>query len=122
MRQEATCLVGEGSPSCELVFVSTKGSPYARFRRALDTGNLTLIRGAAAELPQVPLDDALRICLLLRHKEPASYGRAAVRWIARFALERKSATLGDLRIAAEAFEELPTDPEWAVGVLSELCH
>ncbi len=100
--------------------MSTKGGSYARLRRALDTGNLTLIRGAATELPQVPLDDALRVCLPLRDKEPESYGRAAVRWIARFALERKDATLVDLRVAAEAFEALPTDPEWATEVLDRM--
>ena len=77
------------------------------------------IRGAAWSSPG-PLDETLRLCLLLRDKEPASYGRAAVRWIARFALERKGATVAHLRVAAEAFEELPTDPEWAVGVLEEL--
>ena len=43
------------------MFVSIRGSPYAHFRRALDTGNLALIRTAAAELPQINLDDALRI-------------------------------------------------------------
>jgi hypothetical protein len=101
--------------------VSTKGSPYARFRRALDTGNLELIRGGAAELPQVPLDDALRICLLLRRAEPARYGRAVVRWLGRYCLERQDATLQDLHLAVEAFEGLPSDPEWAVGVLSGLC-
>ena len=41
------------------VFVSIKGGSYARFRRALDTGNLTLVRAAAAELPTINLEDAL---------------------------------------------------------------
>jgi hypothetical protein len=102
--------------------VSTKGSSYARFRRALETGNLTLIRGAAAELPQVPLDDALRICLLLRSSEPARYGRAVVRWLGRYCLEQPGATLSDLLLAAEAFEALSSDPEWAFGVLKQLCR
>jgi hypothetical protein len=101
--------------------VSTKGSSYVRFRRALDSGNLALIRGAAAELPQVPLDDALRVCLLLRDKEPARYGRAVVRWLGRYCLEQRGATLSDLLLAAEAFEGLSSDPEWATGVLKKLC-
>jgi hypothetical protein len=59
----------------EHVFVPTKGGPYARFRRALDSGNLTLVRAAAAELPAVNLEDALRICLLLRDADrPATSG------------------------------------------------
>jgi hypothetical protein len=42
---------------------------------ALGTGNLALIRTAAAELPQINLDDALRICLVIREREPASFDR-----------------------------------------------
>ena len=48
------------------VRVTSDGSAYARFRRALETGNELLVLTAARELPQVALDDALRICLVLR--------------------------------------------------------
>ena len=41
------------------MFVSIKGSPYARFRRALQTGNPTMVQAAAAELPQLSLSDAM---------------------------------------------------------------
>jgi hypothetical protein len=41
------------------MFVTSQGSAYARFRRALKTGNINVIRGAAAELPRVDLGDAL---------------------------------------------------------------
>jgi hypothetical protein len=81
-----------------------------------------LIRGAASELPQVPLDDALRVCLLLRDKEPARYGRAVVRWLGRYCLEQPGATLANLQLAMDAFEALPVDPEWAIGVLSKFCR
>jgi hypothetical protein len=47
------------------VFVTRDGSPYARFRRALETGNELLVVSAARELPRIALDDALRICLAL---------------------------------------------------------
>jgi hypothetical protein len=33
--------------------MTSQGSPYARFRRALKTRNLTIIRAAAAELPRI---------------------------------------------------------------------
>ena len=59
-------------PLCEHAFVSIKGGSYSRFRRALDTGNLTLVRAAAAELPTITLDDALRICALYRADPPAT--------------------------------------------------
>jgi hypothetical protein len=39
--------------------MASQGSPYGRFQRALKTGNLQIIRSAAAELPSVDLGDAL---------------------------------------------------------------
>ena len=101
--------------------MSIKGGSYANFRRALDSGNLLLIRAAAAELPHAPpLADALRICLLLRDGEPGSYNRAVVRWLGRFCLERPNATLADILDAAGAFDRLPTQPEGSARLLRNL--
>jgi hypothetical protein len=47
--------------------VTSQGSPYVRFRRALDTGNATIALAAAAELDFVSLPDALELVLLLVH-------------------------------------------------------
>ena len=58
--------------------------------RALDTDNLALIRTAASELPQVSLDDALLICLVIREREPELFDRAACRWLARYATDRRA--------------------------------
>jgi hypothetical protein len=99
--------------------VSIKGSPYAGFRRALDTGNLALIRTAAAELPQVNLDDALRICLVIREREPASFDRAACRWLARYAAERR-ATLARLAVALAALDLMREDPYLAIELLERM--
>jgi hypothetical protein len=74
------------------VRVTSGGSPYVRFRRALDSGNLTLVRAAAAELPRVELGDALRIVWLMRDDDQL-YERACVRWLGRFCLEAPQATL-----------------------------
>ncbi len=79
------------------MFVTSDGSPYARFRRALGTGNQLLVLAAARELPRVGLDDALRICLVLRDGDPERYDRACVRWLGRFALEARGATIHDVR-------------------------
>jgi hypothetical protein len=103
------------------VFVSTKGSPYSRFKRALATGNLALVRAAAAELPSVALGDALAICLLMSERNDDRYERAAVRWLARLAVERPAIALGDLRHALIAFEALPHNPVAARQSLAELC-
>jgi hypothetical protein len=101
--------------------VTSDGSPYARFRRALETGNELLVLGAARDLPQIALDDALRICLVLRDGDPRRYERAAVRWLGRFALEARAVTIRDLRAAAAALEALPTKTGEAMEQLQRLC-
>jgi hypothetical protein len=64
--------------------VTSQGSSYARFRRALDRGNVLDALSSASELEHVGLAEALELCLLLREKEPARYTRAALRWHGRF--------------------------------------
>src|SRR6476646_4672852 len=108
-------------PVCEHVFVSSTGSPYARFRRALATGNLQLVHAAALELPRVDLEDALRICLLMSTADDARYERAAVRWLARASLETPTMRLEDVRMGLIAFEALPYNPGAARQTLAELC-
>lgn len=106
---------------CEHTFVSVKGSPYARFQRALRLGRLDQIRDAAAELPHVDLVDALAVCLLMGAQGDGRYDRAATRWLARFALERQSVTLADVRTAVAALNALPRDPAAARRTLAALC-
>ena len=101
--------------------MTSDGSAYARFRRALDTGNELLVLTAARELPQVALDDALRICLVLRDGDRRRYDRAAVRWLGRFALEARAVTIRDLRAAAAALDALPTHSAEAMEQLQRLC-
>ena len=79
------------------------------------------MRAAAAELPTIRLDDALRVCLLIRDRDPERYERAALRWVGRFALEASTATLADVRAAADALSRLPTDAEDAMSDLRRLC-
>ena len=101
--------------------MTSQGGPYARFKRALAGGNLLLIRSAAAELPHAPpLNDALRICLLLRDAEPVVYERAVVRWLGRFCLERPKATLADVLEAAKALDRMPGQPEGSERLLRNL--
>jgi len=106
--------------ACEHAFVSIKGSPYARFRRALETGNLALIRGAAAELPSVDLADALTVCQLMREGEPGAYEAAALRWLSRLCAER-AVSLDDVLEAAVALRRLEDAP-WAADALRELAQ
>jgi hypothetical protein len=72
-------------------------SPYSRFRRAIRSGYLALTHATAAELPYVPMADALAILLVLdaEHEgrfEPA----AAVRWAGRLAIEAPGLDLAEL--------------------------
>jgi hypothetical protein len=67
--------------------VSSQGSAYHRFRRALDRGNVTEALSAATEIPVVGLVEALELTLLLADRDPAKYERAALRWHARFMRE-----------------------------------
>jgi hypothetical protein len=100
--------------------MTSQGSAYARFRRALKTGNLTLIRNAAAELPRVDLADALAVCVAIRRAEPGRFERAALRWLARFCLERREATLAQVQAAARAFDNITDEPA-ALESLERLC-
>ncbi len=101
--------------------MTSDGSAYTRFRRALDTGNEHLVTAAALELPRVALDDALRICLVFRHGDPERYERAAVRWLGRFALEARGVTIDVLRAAANALDALPERAPEAMEQLQALC-
>jgi hypothetical protein len=95
------------------------GHPYPRFQRALATGNLHLIRAAAAELPRVDLADALAVCMAIREAEPQRFERAALRWLARYAVE-KAASVAEVRAAADAFATMLQRPEDALDTLRRL--
>lgn len=101
--------------------MTSEGRPYARFRRALDGASIEVIRSAAAELDRVGLDDGLAICLRFLELEPETYPRAASKWVARLALERKL-TLGESQLALSSLAALD-GPAARAGAeaLIELC-
>jgi len=71
--------------------MTAQGHPYARFRRALATGNARIAEAAARDVEHIALRDALELCLLYRD-DPERYERAAARWIARLIAERPKIT------------------------------
>lgn len=101
--------------------MTSDGSAYSRFRWALETRNLNLVVAAARELPQVSLDDALRVCLLLRDGHPDRFQRAAVRWLGRFALEARGVTIDDVLVAGDALALMPEQPAAAMESLQAIC-
>jgi hypothetical protein len=103
------------------MFVTSQGSPYARFSRALTTGNLLLVRAAALELPRVDLPDALRICLLIHRGDPDRYEQAAIRWLGRLCLEHPELGFDELAEGLAAFQALPSQPAPARLALRALC-
>ena len=100
--------------------MSIKGSPYARFRRALATGNIHTIRGAAADLPHVGLDDALRIVFVVRD-DADLFERASIRWLGRLCLEYPVG-LEDVEAAMAALKLLPSQPVRGRAALEALGH
>jgi hypothetical protein len=62
---------------CEHSFVGSHGSDYGRFRHALDSGNLTVARAAAAGLEYVGFAEALELILQILEHELETYLRAA---------------------------------------------
>jgi hypothetical protein len=68
--------------------VTSQGSAYSQFSRALDRRNF-LLAWMAAELPKVPLADALSLLLLALDQQPCRFERAAPRWHARVCAEAR---------------------------------
>ncbi len=101
--------------------MTSSGSPYARFQRALGTGNLNVVRAAAAELPRIGVAEAASILLVILRVEPDQYERAAVRWLGRLCLERTRVDLEDLSRAASALVALPEQPDSARPLLADVC-
>ena len=86
------------------MFVTAAGSPHSRLLRALERGNLELVRLAAVECARIDLEDALRILLLIRDQDPDRYERAAVRWSGRMLASRPTvgfARAGEILANAE---------------------
>lgn len=92
--------------------MTSSGSPYARFQRALATGKLPIVLTAAAELPTVDLRDALAILGLIAVQDPDRYAPAAARFMQRLAAERPL-TLEQQREALAALELMPREPHTA---------
>jgi len=91
------------------------GRPYARFKRALSTRDLLLIRAAALECPHIDLHDALTIIDLYREKDPRRLERACLRWLARYCTE-KAATVEDVGLVSAAQPAERLHRELGLGV------
>jgi hypothetical protein len=105
---------------CEHAFVTSQGSAYGRFRRALGTRNPTLAFAAARQLPSLSLADAHALCA----DDPPRYRRAAGRWHTRFCAEARNVSLTEAQLALAALEGLadPFTAAPAAEALAGLCE
>jgi hypothetical protein len=85
--------------------VTSQGSAYSQFKRALEHRNFLLAWTMAAELPKVPLADALALLLLALDQQPWRFERAAPRWHARLCAEARL-TLAEAQLAVSALDAL----------------
>jgi hypothetical protein len=88
----------------------------------MEQGDLEWFRRNAARLGPIRLTDALRICLIVRDREPQLYEQAAVRWLGRFALEARNLSLADFDFAIQAMAALPREADNAMERLAILCR
>jgi hypothetical protein len=100
--------------------VTSLGSALTRYRRAIETQSIVVAELSAREMGRVPLGDALSLVTLYAASGSPKAEPAAVRWLARLALERPRTTIGDLQLAAAALAQLSERPKTAVRTLLEL--
>jgi hypothetical protein len=102
--------------------VTTQGTAYSQFKRALERRNFMLAWTMAAELPKVPLADGLELLLLARDLEPARFDRAVPRWHARLCSEQQLSS-GEAQLALAALNALPgPGVRSAVQSLAAVCE
>jgi hypothetical protein len=81
--------------------VTSQGSAYSQFRRAIERRNAMVAWGMASELPKIDLGDALALVLLALEHDAPRFDRAAVRWHSRLCREAPL-TLDEAQLAAKS--------------------
>jgi hypothetical protein len=95
--------------------------PYPVVRRRLDRAlaarDLEAVQAAARELPGgLGLADALAVVVVMEELDDPRFGRAAVRFLGRFAAECGGVGLGEIGAALEALDALPASDAHATLV------
>jgi len=95
-------LIARPALACEHVFVTSQGSASGRFQRACDRGRVMQAEMAAREMGWVSLIHALSLEVLYARVESPKFEPAAVRWLARLALEGRDDRSQEIQLAAAA--------------------
>ena len=90
------------------MFVSNQGEQLSRFRIAVKRSDPEGAIEAMRRMDAVAPRDALELCRLLACVGDPRFDRAARRWLTQFA---RSASLGDLQVAAAAIGALRAEPD-----------
>jgi hypothetical protein len=102
--------------------VTSQGSVYSRFKRALARGNFMQAWTLAAEVPKISLADGLALLLLARDVEPARFDRGVPRWHARLCTEGRLSA-AEAQLALAALNALPgAAGSTAAHALAALCE
>jgi hypothetical protein len=88
------------------MFVTSQGSAHGRFQRAVSRRNILVAETSARELGRLSLIDALSLVVLYAATGSPKFEAAAVRWLARLALEGDDIGIGDLQLATAALAGL----------------
>src|SRR4051794_26621387 len=94
------------------MFVTSQGSAYMQFRRALERKNVVVAWEMTSELPKIDLGDALALVLLALEKDAPRFDRAAVRWHSRLCREAPL-TLNEAQFALSALRSLTSPSKTA---------
>jgi hypothetical protein len=71
----------------EHTFVTSEAHALVRFRRAIERRALWMAEDAARELPNLSLEDALKLVHLYAEHESPKFEPAARRWLVRYLTE-----------------------------------
>jgi hypothetical protein len=85
--------------------MTSQGTAYARFARALQRGNVFQAELAAREIGQLSPAEALSLCELLAARDPQKFERAARRWLQRF-IDERSPSLPEIALASAALSDM----------------
>ena len=86
--------------------MTSQGRSYGIFQKALQRRNVVAALAAARELPQLSLDDALELTLLVARKDTRRHPRVAARWLQRYLEEDPRATVEEAALAASSLAAL----------------
>jgi hypothetical protein len=84
---------------------TSQGRPHS-IKRAIQRRNVVAALAAARELPQLSLEDALELTLLVARKDPRRHPRVAGHWLLRYLEEDPAATIEEAALAASCLVAL----------------